>query len=798
MSEEILITQIDTEGSERSLKDLRKEMMNLSKTLDVLEKDSEQYNKVLNKLQRTQNQYAKQGKALQDSLQGVSDKIDGIAKVGAGTVGAIGTLTSSMNLLGLGGSDAEESLAKVVSMLTLIQSLGAIKDIPEGFKKITEAFNLFGEEVDENASNISHLSEQAKTASGSNTVLSASNTTLATTNQAVTGSNVLVTESTIALTSSKAAQIKEDKKLLLQGDLYVAQTEKSIAIINKDKAQRALNIKEIIKQRLELTKLNIRITTLNAKISLLGTVTAASLRLIKTALVTTGIGAILVGIGYALEKLIPLATKFFQGFYGAEAKKAEKFLSDLQSKLNYINLLQDKEVKDFEKIKEINESKGQTVIKSLTEEAKLYNTLSQELLQYKSGLDRLPESYKKGSKAQKEAYAKQIEQLQLLDDKFKEYADKIVEIDHKLAVERTKNSKELSDARRASLEAEYNNEVSLLLSIQERLQEFERRRLHGSDDKGKIRSDAQYELDELEAQYKIEQILFKDNKEVLLRLDQEYAVKHTTIAQKLQDDLKAIDDEAQAKEQERLQERKDYLAAAYEDIFNEIAHEQEVLYTFLESTGGGPGVDMAGFEDSLRFENAQFEIKMNHLKAEMELYKENSKERKLIEAEIAKQTELHSKRTQVIKKAEYQAIGDMAFELLTSTNELLKENSKAQKGVSSAAVIMDSAKASVGLWAGYSSLGPFGIAGLIAQQALLGVQTAASLKSIWSADPENAGNLSPVAQVAPSIPLTQNVMTSSDLMLQQNLLENTKIVVSIEDINNAQNKVNVVDNESTF
>jgi uncharacterized protein YoxC len=71
---------------------------------------------------------------------------------------------------------------------------------------------------------------------------------------------------------------------------------------------------------------------------------------------------------------------------------------------------------------------------------------------------------------------------------------------------------------------------------------------------------------------------------------------------------------------------------------------------------------------------------------------------------------------------------------LSSIGTILGSFADQNKDLAKAAVIADAAVAAIGIWRGWSSFGPFGIAGAVAQTAALGFATAASLRQIDQAE----------------------------------------------------------------
>ena len=153
----------------------------------------------------------------------------------------------------------------------------------------------------------------------------------------------------------------------------------------------------------------------------------------------------------------------------------------------------------------------------------------------------------------------------------------------------------------------------------------------------------------------------------------------------------------------------------------------------------------------------------------------------------------------------------VASGIATAIAKIAGENTELGKAAAVAGVTIDAAQAIIGTWAGYASMGPWGIAGAVAQTAMIGVMAAKSIKDITSVKKPTKGggggtpsiSSAPVApQVSPNVPTesTQYVRQfreTSEVDLQDGNTSQ-KVYVLESDITSTQNKVETVESETTF
>ena len=362
-------------------------------------------------------------------------------------------------------------------------------------------------------------------------------------------------------------------------------------------------------------------------------------------------------------------------------------------------------------------------------------------------------------KKEAEQRAKEIERLKQQElDKIKEIEDKIAE-------------SQLTEIE--NLERVYNERVALYekhgKDITALTEQFER-------DKINIIAKANKEEQDLRKQWLSEQ--FKELEDV---------------AKQEQFELSLIDVDTEGMKIEEVLALEQEAAQAKYDIEQQLILDKIALQEMYLENFVGSAEEMAAAEaelDSLRLQ-----------------YSNNKKKYDKDTADTAKkyaQQELAEKRA-----AQNQLLASTAS-LFGTLSGMMDENSEEAKSLAVMETIINTLQAIMGTWAGYSPMGPWGVAAAAVQTAAIAATGAATVSQILSTNKNSKG----VPTVAtPSIPeqsmteVTPLLDEQSDINRLTTLTEqgdssndtqNLRVYVVDQDIIDATNRVKVVENNSTF
>lgn len=192
------------------------------------------------------------------------------------------------------------------------------------------------------------------------------------------------------------------------------------------------------------------------------------------------------------------------------------------------------------------------------------------------------------------------------------------------------------------------------------------------------------------------------------------------------------------------------------------------------------------------------------------LAKEEEETRKMQEEEekrTANAKKEEEKRAK-LKKMEQQALLANTAALFGALADMSEENSEEQKAFAIMETIINTLQSIMGIWAGYSEMGPWGVAAAAVQTAAVTATGIATIAKMKSTTKESAGSGASVSAPQTSAPTMTSVSPLLNEQDDLNRLEaygqntqtqqNIRCYVVEQDISDAQNKVQVVEDNVTF
>ena len=190
------------------------------------------------------------------------------------------------------------------------------------------------------------------------------------------------------------------------------------------------------------------------------------------------------------------------------------------------------------------------------------------------------------------------------------------------------------------------------------------------------------------------------------------------------------------------------------------------------------------------------------------LAKEEEETRKMQEEEekrTANAKKEEEKRAK-LKKMEQQALLANTAALFGALSDMAEENSEEQKAFSIMQTILNTLQSIMGIWAGYSEMGPWGVAAAAVQTAAVTATGIATIAKMKSTTKESAGSASVAAPnvATPSMTSVSPLLDEQadinrlDMSMQSNEQQNIRVYVVDQDIRDANQKAEVVDSNITF
>lgn len=185
-------------------------------------------------------------------------------------------------------------------------------------------------------------------------------------------------------------------------------------------------------------------------------------------------------------------------------------------------------------------------------------------------------------------------------------------------------------------------------------------------------------------------------------------------------------------------------------------------------------------------------------------------EQEKAEEELTAKKKAESEKQLALKKKEQQALLSSSIALFGALSELAEEGSEEQKALSIMQTVLNTLQSIMGIWAGYSEMGPFGVAAAAVQTAAVVATGAATIAKMKSTTKDSASSAS-VAAPQISTPSMTSVNPLLDEQSDLNRLEtsniqgnssneplNMRVYVVDQDIRDANNKAEVVESNATF
>lgn len=183
-----------------------------------------------------------------------------------------------------------------------------------------------------------------------------------------------------------------------------------------------------------------------------------------------------------------------------------------------------------------------------------------------------------------------------------------------------------------------------------------------------------------------------------------------------------------------------------------------------------------------------------------------------LEEELTAKKKAESEKQLALKQKEQQSLLTNSINLFGALAELSEEGSEEAKAFSIMQTILNTLQSIMGIWAGYSEMGPFGVAAAAIQTAAVTALGAATIAKMKSTTKDSASSGS--ASVAAPQVSTPSMATVSPLLDEQadiNRLDtsgmqgdsannpmNMRVYVVDQDIRDANNRAQVVEDNATF
>lgn len=395
----------------KALKTPQQELKALRVQLAQLTEGTAEYNATFARMAQLTHDVTEQQEKLRWSSADLGDILGNIAGVATSIAGGFSAVNALGGLLGMSeDEDLEKAMLQAQRFLQLIQGLEQLEQLADKIKGLWQGIKNFGNQTLASAAALGGFSKETKMAETAMLGASqATSTSAAITGQAAKATNELVeaerqlSQTEIDYISSEERRIEGMKEAIAIREKAIAQLKELIAQKKADENVSASSLEELertlimseklnkaqtngIKERREnieavkagnaevkktsahiknlytVTKTNTAATNAQsaANVAAAGTTTlwAKALGILKTALISTGIGAIIVALG-ALLNLLGKGIKALWGWISG-ANKAKEQTEALKTAFDALNESLEEQEKSWERQEMLMEAQGKS------------------------------------------------------------------------------------------------------------------------------------------------------------------------------------------------------------------------------------------------------------------------------------------------------------------------------------------------------------------------------------------------------------------------------------------------------
>lgn len=137
--ETIKVVEINTDPAKKSIKDLRKELMELKNQMANLEEGGDEFLEIANKAGELKHQLDEINESVKGASADFGDMVGNVTNVAAGLTGAFQAVAGGLQAMGLESKAIDETIKRMQGLMAVTQGLSAIDDGIKSFGKLTKA-----------------------------------------------------------------------------------------------------------------------------------------------------------------------------------------------------------------------------------------------------------------------------------------------------------------------------------------------------------------------------------------------------------------------------------------------------------------------------------------------------------------------------------------------------------------------------------------------------------------------------------------------------------------------------------
>lgn len=510
-----------------ALKTPQQELKALRVQLAQLTAGTAEYNAVFTRMAQLTHDVKEQQEMLKWSSADLGDILGNLTGIAQGIAGGFSALNAFTGLIGDGNEDIEKAMLNTQRWMQLIQGLGAIEELGDKLKGLWQGLKNFAQSQNTAVASMGDFSDKAEAVEGTATQVSTALNTQSTIMKQTTASAIELAEGMKLLNNEELKEIEtlNQQITMLQQEIVarnqlISELERAIEIeaLTQEQGEGQIKINKQIIDSLQKTQdecgerikqiksqsdankvlsnsekavgtstswlskqvdlLNGKFITMQASSNMVvrgfGKIGAGAIALgttIKAALISTGIGALIVLLGTLLASM----WKFIDGT--AKAEERTKKLNDSVDALNESLEQQEKSWEREEKMLEAQGASYETIYEARRKNLEAQLAEVRANLKVQEGIAR-EIGQRKLQKAKYDEFRKTLEDLRKTEE---DLAEQIVDLDWDKQVEEVKNNtkaiKEAEVERKKAYEQrikDYQNEQKEAKKLYDTLKDYYR------------------------------------------------------------------------------------------------------------------------------------------------------------------------------------------------------------------------------------------------------------------------------------------------------------------------------------
>lgn len=140
----VKVVEIDTNPAVKSIKDLRKELMEYKNQMANLEEGSDAFLEVAAKAGEVKHQLDEINQQIKGSSSDFGDLVGNVTTLAAGITGAFQAVAGGLQAIGFESEALDKTIAKMQGLMAVTQGLSAIEDGKDAFKRLTKQMGEAG------------------------------------------------------------------------------------------------------------------------------------------------------------------------------------------------------------------------------------------------------------------------------------------------------------------------------------------------------------------------------------------------------------------------------------------------------------------------------------------------------------------------------------------------------------------------------------------------------------------------------------------------------------------------------